>query len=104
MLNGTTSLGSVATTNVAGNAALNLPLQLAVPLAGYTLPNGAQVAVNLPDATNPASLSVSVTPALKYRQSDTRARSSMVCRVLNNLFKPRAANCSANSFRRSAIA
>ncbi len=64
VLNGTTSLGSVATTNVAGNAALNLPLQLAVPLAGYTLPNGAQVAVNLPDATNPASLSVSVTPCV----------------------------------------
>jgi Ca2+-binding RTX toxin-like protein len=63
-LKGATALSSLASAQVSGNAHLDLPLQLTVPLAGYTLPAGAEVAVNWTDITNPSTLAVTVTPAL----------------------------------------
>jgi Ca2+-binding RTX toxin-like protein len=63
-LKGATSLSNLVTAQVSGNAQLNLPLRLAVPLAGVTLPSGALVAVTWTDITNPDTLTVTVTPAL----------------------------------------
>jgi Ca2+-binding RTX toxin-like protein len=63
-ITGATSLGNLVSTQVSGTAQLNLPLQLAVPITGITLPAGAKVAVNWTDITNPSTLTVTVTPAL----------------------------------------
>jgi Ca2+-binding RTX toxin-like protein len=63
-LTGATPLGSLVTAQVSGLARLDLPLRLALPLAGVTLPPSAEVAVNWTDITNPSTLSVTVTPPL----------------------------------------
>ena len=63
-IEGTTSLSGLASPTVSGNAQLLLPLQLAVPLTGYTLPSTAEVAVNWTNINNPSTLTVAVTPAL----------------------------------------
>ena len=63
-LKGTTSLTSLASSQVSGNAELKLPIQLVVPLPGFTMPSAAMVAVNWTDITNPGTLSVAVTPTL----------------------------------------
>ncbi len=67
-LKGTTSLSSLASPQVSGTAQLALPLALAlsVPIPGVTLPNGAEVAVNWTNITQPSTLSVTVTPALNF--------------------------------------
>jgi Ca2+-binding RTX toxin-like protein len=63
-LRGSTSLSSLVSAQVSGNARLDLPFQLKAPLPGVTVPAGAEVAVAWPDITNPSTLSVTVTPAL----------------------------------------
>jgi Ca2+-binding RTX toxin-like protein len=57
-------LTQLTTSAVSGSAQLTLPLKLAVPITGVTLPSGAKVAVNWTDITNPGTLTVTVTPAL----------------------------------------
>ena len=63
-LQGNTSLSSLASPQVSGTAQLALPFALKVPLAGVTLPAGAEVAVNWTNITDPTTLTVTVTPAL----------------------------------------
>jgi Ca2+-binding RTX toxin-like protein len=63
-LEGTTSLSGLTSSQVSGTANLKLPIQLAVPLPGFTMPSTAMVAVNWTNITNPGTLSVAVTPTL----------------------------------------
>jgi Ca2+-binding RTX toxin-like protein len=63
-LKGVTPLSSLVSSTVAGNAHIELPLQLKVPLPGVTLPTGAKVVVDWSDVTDPSKLSVTVNPAL----------------------------------------
>ncbi len=62
----TTALGQLVSPTVSGTAQFKLPLKLAVPMAGLSLPSGATVAVNWTDITDPSTLSVAVTPSLDF--------------------------------------
>jgi Ca2+-binding RTX toxin-like protein len=61
---GGTTLSTLVSPKVSGTAKISLPIALAAPLAGFTLPSGAAVVVNWTDITNPGTLTVAVTPAL----------------------------------------
>ncbi len=78
-LQGSTSLSSLVSPQVSGNAQLTLPLQLYVPPsspAGITLPSGAKVVVNWTNVTDPTTLTVTVTPALGLLEPDHPARAT----------------------------
>ncbi len=58
---------------VSGNASLDLPIQLAVPLAGIKLPGNEAIMVSWPDITDPSTLSLTVTPGIDLANLSTQA-------------------------------